>query len=399
MLSNFSAMADGLPELPLPIKNVETQNNSSSSDIADYTEEKDLEVEDKKLELTDDFFKKIDTAIKQKNSTNSNVVDKSAEDNKTPSTSTDLPPLPVIKQTPTGDMNSPSKNSKASSSKEISLPNPYNSDQSESDNLTPKEEMVKDDYIPEIPKIPPLLDLNNSEKGDSNLKKLVISKFKEEINRKNAERFEEEMTIDDSTSVDKVPSHYLPSNSEVVVESQQQKFVSDETKVLILPNDDVVLGEITQNASLNLIDFSSYVKIFWRNYDENQRSKKREEIDNFIDNYNDNFNKVSLNPDIEELNTRLDEAFTMIDNQAVNKLIIMLNNYNISQMIDHNNNTLMHHAAYRGNYSIAKLLVMKGVDLNAKNMHNESPLYVAEKYNNKYVVYLLNQAGALSISE
>ncbi|CAN0599863.1 unnamed protein product, partial [Ectocarpus sp. 12 AP-2014] len=77
----------------------------------------------------------------------------------------------------------------------------------------------------------------------------------------------------------------------VEIDSTQLQFVNNETQVLILPNDDVVLGELTEHAKIDEMDLYSYIKLFWENYDRLKREPQREVIERFIEEYDENFNQ------------------------------------------------------------------------------------------------------------
>lgn len=74
-------------------------------------------------------------------------------------------------------------------------------------------------------------------------------------------------------------------------DAEKVQFINNETQVLMLPNDDVVLGKLTNEAQLALMSMYSYLEIFWKNYDRIERMPKRMEINQFINNYDKNFKK------------------------------------------------------------------------------------------------------------
>lgn len=74
-------------------------------------------------------------------------------------------------------------------------------------------------------------------------------------------------------------------------DAEKVQFISNETQVLMLPNDDVVLGKLTNEAQLALMSMYSYLEIFWKNYDRIERMPKRMEINQFINDYDKNFKK------------------------------------------------------------------------------------------------------------
>ena len=70
-----------------------------------------------------------------------------------------------------------------------------------------------------------------------------------------------------------------------------QKFISNEIQVLLLPNDDVVLGEVTSKARLTQMDFTDYIRVFWQKYNKLVRREQTRAIKDFIDSYDETFNQ------------------------------------------------------------------------------------------------------------
>lgn len=177
------------------------------------------------------------------------------------------------------------------------------------------------------------------------------------------------------------------------LDKTQLQFVNNEAQVLILPNDDVVLGELTEEAEFDLIDLRSYAQIFWKKYYQIQREPERRVIEDFIKNYDDNFGNEEYLYSENVVVTSLNEAFKSIDKDNVYSLMAILNSYPVLQLTGDGANTLLHEASYVGNYSAARLLVLKGIDIFAKNENNQTALNVAEKFNNQHIVFLLKSAN------
>ena len=168
------------------------------------------------------------------------------------------------------------------------------------------------------------------------------------------------------------------------------EFVNNEAQVLILPNDDVTEGKLTEEAKLSMMDFRSYTKFFWSNYYKVKREAQNYNIEEFIADY-DSEHRVDYTH--EDVIMSLEAAFKAIANGNINDLISILDSYPILQLTGEGHNTLLHEAAYIGNYPAAKLLILKGIDISAKNAYNQTALNVAKKYRNKDVVALLNSAS------
>ena len=173
----------------------------------------------------------------------------------------------------------------------------------------------------------------------------------------------------------------------------QTKFVNDEAQVLILPNDEVVLGEVTKESQLDLMDLNSYLKIFWNNYNSIKNEPARQAINNFIENYDANFNKPGASVKSENMDA-LSEAFKAVDKNNIYDLINLLDGYPIIQLVDCDGNTLLHKAVYKNNYSAVKFLIMKGIDLSIKNNQGVTALEIAVLQNRPEIETLLRSAGA-----
>jgi hypothetical protein len=112
-------------------------------------------------------------------------------------------------------------------------------------------------------------------------KEIGILKYKREFEVKNNSKLAEVPKISESEL-----SRKDKSNAGIEEDDPKQlTFVSNEAQVLILPNDDIVLGVLTEEAELDQTDFRSYITKFWDNYNRLKREPKHLEIERFIDNY------------------------------------------------------------------------------------------------------------------
>jgi hypothetical protein len=78
-------------------------------------------------------------------------------------------------------------------------------------------------------------------------------------------------------------------------DNKRQEFIDKEVRMLLLPDDDVMLGEITEDADLEYMDAKNYIKIFAENHDYWAREKDRKKMADFIRNY-DKFKKYQKVP-------------------------------------------------------------------------------------------------------
>ncbi len=172
------------------------------------------------------------------------------------------------------------------------------------------------------------------------------------------------------------------------LDSTQLKFVTDEAQVLQLPNDDIVLGEITNEAYLSLIDFSSYVPIFWANYEIVKNEPSRLAINSFIKTYDDDF----IKPTKEESYGAFEEAIAAIEQNQIYKLINLLDYYPILQFTDKRGNNLLHISAMYDNYLAAKFVLTRGIYMSKRNDQFLAPIDIARARNNTQIVKLIELA-------
>ena len=199
------------------------------------------------------------------------------------------------------------------------------------------------------------------EAGESKAPETNISKYQKELQfrqdaPKAVQTIAPEELVANANSIEK-----FTAVTAAGLDNTQLQFVNNEAQVLILPNDEVVLGEVTQEAELDFMDFRLYVKIFWQQYDKIKREPKRMEIEQFIDNYDENFNEENYLYYEDVVSLELDEAFKAVDKGNIYSLISLLNSYPILQLAGPEENNLLHEASYVGNYPAARLLVLKGI--------------------------------------
>ncbi|MDP5110388.1 MAG: hypothetical protein NWP47_03270 [Rickettsiaceae bacterium] len=127
-----------------------------------------------------------------------------------------------------------------------------------------------------------------SASDDSQKAESRVEKFAKNLTNKKSEQIE----LPKITEKDYETNEKGEIKTEAVeIDSTQLQFVNNETQVLILPNDDVVLGELTEHAKIDEMDLYSYIKLFWENYDRLKREPQKEVIERFIEEYDENFNQ------------------------------------------------------------------------------------------------------------
>ncbi|WP_425360738.1 MULTISPECIES: ankyrin repeat domain-containing protein [unclassified Candidatus Tisiphia] len=165
-------------------------------------------------------------------------------------------------------------------------------------------------------------------------------------------------------------------------------FIEDEKQMLFLPDDDIVLGELTEEARLNQMAMYAFIQMFKRIYDSEHRENQRKIINRFIDNYNSDVHVAS-----SIVNDATDRAFEAVRKNNLFALRVLLDNYSIIQKRGNDNYTLLHEAAEIGNYYMAKFLIMRGINIKATDYHYRTALGISDEQNNN-VSCLIRKATA-----
>ncbi len=122
----------------------------------------------------------------------------------------------------------------------------------------------------------------------------TISKYKKEFEAKSGKAVAVPKISESELSLkDKSKQIDLKASDLEEFDTKQLAFVNNEAQVLILPNDEIVLGALIEEARLDQMDFRSYMDIFWDNYNKLKREPKRLEVERFINNYDELFDTDS----------------------------------------------------------------------------------------------------------
>ncbi len=115
--------------------------------------------------------------------------------------------------------------------------------------------------------------------------------LEEKITTKNKTTPQKELKGNQSKNDDKImlpelnqaPKPRLPQP-----EIQIDEFIEKELKMLLLENDDIILGKMTRKAYLKYLDYNDYITTFWKKYDYLKNTPKRDKINKYIENYYEN---------------------------------------------------------------------------------------------------------------
>lgn len=168
----------------------------------------------------------------------------------------------------------------------------------------------------------------------------------------------------------------------------QAQFITNEAKVLLLPSDDVVLGQLSPGAKIENTDFLSYVDTLDQQ-SEQPISQNDRLIKNFLLNYHYNFdaNQILTNSEAKEA------AFEAISQNNLPALKVLIDNYQILQAVDYNGNSLLHHAVDLNLYHVSKFLLIRGVNITTKNYNFKTALTIAQSNNYRDIISLIQNAS------
>ncbi|AAU03700.1 ankyrin repeat domain-containing protein [Rickettsia typhi] len=212
-----------------------------------------------------------------------------------------------------------------------------------------------------------------------------------------------EKKIDNDQIINNQAKSYPVSSSNVTLQKQNDKvnnetselakeFVKNETQMLFLPDDDIVLGKLTEHATLEQMDMYGYIKLFQKKEGWIASMGKRKLVESFIK-YDIDINK---NKDIYSnlsYYSAVDNAFRAVARNNLFELRALLDVYPILQEKNSTGETLLTAAIYNDNYYLAKFLVIRGIKTSVlKKDECKYPLDIASSQGNTNIVCMLMKA-------
>lgn len=175
------------------------------------------------------------------------------------------------------------------------------------------------------------------------------------------------------------------------IDPELEKFIHNETQMLLVPDDDVLLGVLSDDARSNYMGYSEYLSLYLQYRESVKKSKQRDDALAFIDD-----RRAIDGNDIPLLSDRylFTNAVSHIQDSRLDDLRALVDNYNILDLIDNRGNTLLHVAAYKDNMNLTKWLIMRGANVSAINYDSISPLDIAKHEQYWGVFNLLEAANA-----
>ncbi|GAA5252910.1 ankyrin repeat domain-containing protein [Candidatus Rickettsia kedanie] len=169
------------------------------------------------------------------------------------------------------------------------------------------------------------------------------------------------------------------------------KFVKDETQMLFLPDDDIVLGKLTEQATLEQMDMYAYIELFQKKAEWIASAKRRKVVESFIKYDSDINKKKDIYANLSYCKA-VDNAFRAVDRNNLFGLRALLDVYPILQEKSRSGETLLTAAIYNDNYYLAKFLVIRGVKISTLNDECQYPLDIALAQGNANIACMLIKA-------
>lgn len=170
----------------------------------------------------------------------------------------------------------------------------------------------------------------------------------------------------------------------------RKSFISDESTMLLLEDDDIVLGKITTNAYLESLHGKEYINLFWKNYISGVEQKRSHITDSFIRKYE--FAHKGIDATVLSNREAKKLAFEAIRRDNLEDLRVLVDNYPILQSYNKNGNNMLMTAIEFDNISISKFLLIRGVDLFLVNRDGDNILSIARESNDPDMERIINNA-------
>ncbi|QWB86294.1 hypothetical protein JRD95_00342 [Rickettsia parkeri] len=166
------------------------------------------------------------------------------------------------------------------------------------------------------------------------------------------------------------------------------KFVKDETQMLLLPDDDIVLGKLTEQATLEQMDMYAYIELFQKKAEWIASVERRKVVESFIKYGNDINKKKDIYANLSYCSA-VENAFRAVDRNNLFGLRALLDVYPILQEKGRSGETLLTAAIYNDNYYLAKFLVIRGIKISTLNDECQYPLDIALAQGNANIACML----------
>ncbi len=165
------------------------------------------------------------------------------------------------------------------------------------------------------------------------------------------------------------------SQIEAPLTPDQIIFISNEMIVFGLPEDDIALGELTEDGHLRQMSGSQYLKEYEQSFDDEMQLGRRADIEMFKTSLD--FHEPGTYTDSMQIDEASAQAFDAVSRSNLSDLRTLIDNYPILQMRDERGDTMLHVATDDDQAHVARLLLIRGIDLRAMNHEGENAASLA----------------------
>jgi|GEM_PF-2644092 len=180
----------------------------------------------------------------------------------------------------------------------------------------------------------------------------------------------------------------LTKSKKTKLNPKLMRFVRDESVFILFKDDDVILGKLSNKASLDQMPFPSYYQKYTKALRTPESLIKSQQIEKFI-------KARSYVAHIPLSNRNLIANIkSEINSSNLSNLRILENYYDTLDISDELGNSMVHMASMKNNLPATKWLIMKGAKLGMLNNNNLSAREIAYIKGNRDIYFMLKKAGA-----
>ena len=178
-------------------------------------------------------------------------------------------------------------------------------------------------------------------------------------------------------------------------------------KVFENPNDDVVLGQVTEESEIENMDFKSYANLYQQMTLANSKKQNKDKVEKFIKNSKSKTHR-KIDPDSVKMMMDNNPEFALsfskdevnyltisaVKNGDLELLRLMIDNYYSLDINDKDGNSLLMLAVMNKQEKIVAYLLRKGINPNIANIDNQTPLLIASRNHYHLILRMLKESGA-----
>lgn len=173
-------------------------------------------------------------------------------------------------------------------------------------------------------------------------------------------------------------------------QQELELFLANESIMLLVDDDDIVLGRLTKKAYLEQMPCKEYINLSEKTYVSHMDQKNRNRMESFIRKYDflhegKNFGGLS-NKEAQDL------AFDAIYFSNIDDVRVLINNYPILNNTNEDQSNMLMLAVELGDVPMSKFLIRRGSDIYKTNYDGDNPISLAKKSRDYEIQKIINDA-------